>query len=323
MIAMIKVLVTGSEGFVGQTFIKISNDKYFIFGLTLTDKAPQHERLENLRYIEGNILNRALIKNILSDFKPDVILHLAAIALSTKTDIEEVMEINFSGTLNLFVSLLEVQEKIKYNPKVIFVSSAEVYGKSKNPENITEEDPFYPVSVYGSSKAAGDRLSYQLSQSHNLWTLELRPFPHTGPGQRKGFFVSDITSQIAEAENSDKNEITVGNVDVIRDYLDVRDVVEVYKYFVENEYYAGDAFNISSGNGIKLTEILKILKSFSKKDIKLKTDPAKFREGENPIFIGNNSKLKKFTGWEPKIKIEQTLQDTLDYWREVWKDNQR
>jgi GDP-4-dehydro-6-deoxy-D-mannose reductase len=317
---MIKVLVTGSEGFVGQTFIKSSNDKYFIYGLTLGDKSPDTQGFQNLRYIEGNILNRALIKNILSDFKPDVILHLAAIALTTKTSIEEVMEINFNGTLSLFLSILEVQEKIAYNPKIIFISSAEVYGKSKNPENIKEEDPFYPTSVYASSKAAGDRLSYQLSQSNNLWTLELRPFPHTGPGQRIGFFVPDMISQIVEVENGKKSEISVGNVDVTRDYLDVRDVVEVYKYFIENEYYQGDAFNISSGKGIKLTEILKILKSLSKKELNFKTDPSRLRKNDNSIFVGNCEKLKNFTGWEPKIPIEQTLKDTLDYYRQIWKD---
>ncbi len=321
MRAVIKVLITGSEGFVGQTFIKAANDKYFIFGLTLSDKFPPTDNLENLRYIEGNILNRALIKNILSDFKPDVILHLAAIALTTKNDMEEVMEVNFNGTLNLYLSLLEVQQKIKYNPKVIFISSAEVYGKSKNPDNIKEEDPFYPTSVYATSKAAGDRLSYQLSQTNNLWTLELRPFPHTGPGQRTGFFVPDMVSQIVEIENGKKEEISVGNVDVTRDYSDVRDVVEVYKFFVENEYYQGDAFNISSGNPIKLTEILKILKSLSNKELKFKTDPARLRKNDNPIFVGNSDKLKKFAGWEPKIKIKDTLKDTLDYYRKIWKDD--
>src|SRR4051812_20228790 len=111
MRAVIKVLVTGSEGFVGQTFIKSADDKYFIFGLTLNPNPPTNDSLQNLKYIEGNILNQALIKNVLADIKPDVILHLAAIALTTTTNISEIMEVNFGGTQALYQALLEVQEK--------------------------------------------------------------------------------------------------------------------------------------------------------------------------------------------------------------------
>lgn len=315
---MIKVFVTGSEGFVGQTFIKKAKKNFSIFGLTLKEN---HQASENVKYLECNILNRPLLKEFFEQFKPDVILHLAAISTSTADNLADVFDVNVNGTLSLYLAILDVQKKMKFSPRVIFVSSSEVYGKTNNPARVSETDLLNPISIYGSSKVAGDRLTYQLSQTHKFYTAVLRPFYHTGPGQRVGFFIPDVTSQIAEAEAKNLDaDILVGNVDVTRDYLDVSDVVDVYSYFIENNYTPGDAYNICSGKGIKLSEILRILKTKSSIKINYKVDPARFRDSEVPVFVGNNKKLTEFSKWSPKIPIEKTLQDTLDYYRQVWKD---
>jgi GDP-4-dehydro-6-deoxy-D-mannose reductase len=143
-----------------------------------------------------------------------------------------------------------------------------------------------------------------------------RPFPHIGPGQKLGFFVPDMVSQIVELENNPENsELMVGNLDAIRDYLDVRDVVEAYALAIEKDFNPGDAFNICSGKGIKIANILDKLINLSSRDINIKKDPDRLRPSEVPVLVGDNSKLIEKFGWKPRFELNQTLNEILEYWR--------
>jgi GDP-4-dehydro-6-deoxy-D-mannose reductase len=312
-----KVLITGATGFVGHHLISILKDEHQIIGI---DRNPPISDNENVNFQSANILDKDSLFKILEAEKPDGIIHLAAIATTWANKPEDVFKVNLLGTLNLYESIIELKKTSKYDPKIIFVSSAEVYGKVSNPEKISEQELLNPLSFYGVSKVAGDRLSFQVTQSHKLRVVIIRPFSHTGPGQQKGFFVPDMASQIVEIENTDQTELLVGNIESTRDYLDVRDVVRVYKYFLENDFTPGDIFNISSGKGIKIEDILKTLLGFANKDIQIKHDPTRLRPTDAPILIGDNTKLINTTGWSPQIPIEQTLKESLDYWRGLWKD---
>ena len=309
---MQKLLLTGANGFVGQHLISILPD-YQILGVVHNSSLQD---LENVKYESGNILDRGFLEDLIRKFQPDSILHLAAIAPTWTQDPENIFKINLLGTLNLYLAVENQKKESGIDPKIIYVSSAETYGKTINPEKITEENPFFPANYYGSSKVAADRLSYQMSQSSKLKITIIRPFNHTGPGQLKGFFVPDMASQIVEIENDpSKNELMVGNLESIRDISDVRDIVEGYKFILETDVTPGEAFNLCSGKGTRIKDILDKLLSLAKKDIKIVEDPKRMRPSEVPITIGDNSKFKTLTGWEPKIPLDQTLEDTLNYWR--------
>jgi GDP-4-dehydro-6-deoxy-D-mannose reductase len=310
---MKSILITGSGGFVGQHLIRLLKKDYFIIGL---DRQTPKETFENLTHYEVDITKQDQIDQIISKHKPEVIFHLAAIAQSWIKDSNLLYNVNFLGTLNIFQSVLGVAD---YHPKIIYVSSAEVYGKTSNPENITEQELLNPINLYAVTKLASDRLAYQYSQSQKLNTVILRPFNHTGPGQTLGFFVTDMASQIAKLEKEASGELLTGNLDAIRDFTDVRDIVNAYKLIIEKDFAPGEVFNICSGKGYKMADILNMLLSKAKRSINSKTDPDRLRPSDIPVFIGDHSKLTQQTGWQPEIPLEQTFEEVLEYYRNIRK----
>lgn len=310
---MQKLLLTGANGFVGQHLISALQDTYEIIGIVHNSNLQSSE---NIKYENGNIIDRGFLEDLIKKYQPDSIIHLAAIAPTWSQDPENIFKINLIGTLNLYLAVENQKKQSKIDPKIIYVSSAESYGKTTNPEKITEDSPFFPANFYGASKVAADRLSYQMSQSAKLKITIIRPFNHTGPGQLKGFFVPDMASQIVEIENDkSKNELLVGNLESVRDISDVRDIAQGYKEILDTNVKPGEAFNLCSGTGIKMKEVLDKLLSKARKEIKIIEDPKRMRPSEVPITVGDNSKFKALTGWEPKIPLDQTLEDTLNYWR--------
>ncbi len=308
---MQKVLITGVNGFVGQHLLDIL-DEYFVIGLT---HGGELEETENRKFHSGNILDSNFLDEIIAKYQPESIIHLAAIAPTNFKDSEQVFKINLLGTNNLYQAVIN-HKSDSFNPKILYISSAEVYGKADNPENITETSSLNPLNFYGTSKLAADRLTYQLSVSHKLNTVIVRPFNHTGPGQLPGFFVPDMLSQIVEIEKGDKEPvITVGNLDSIRDLSDVRDIVKAYKLILEGDATPGEVFNVCSGKGIVMKDLLDKILSLSSKQIEIKKDPEKVRPSDNPISIGNHDKLTKSFHWQPEYSLDQTLKDTIEFWR--------
>ncbi|MDQ3098822.1 MAG: GDP-mannose 4,6-dehydratase [bacterium] len=311
---MPKVFITGASGFAGQHLINCLGSKYSIIGLTSSSSHLIDQ--DRVRYYSGNINDSNLIYTILNEHKPEYIVHLAAKTTTWFKDVDQVFEINVMGTINLYETISKLKSEIKYNPKILYISSSEVYGNTNTPDFINEDAPFFPVNHYASSKASADRVSYDYTQSKKLNIIILRAFTHTGPGQRIGFFVPDMVSQIVKLEDSpSENELMVGNLDAVRDYLDVRDVVNAYKLILEADIPSGEAFNICSGRGVKVAEILNKLLQFSHKKIVVKNDPDRMRPSDVPSFIGDNSKIRSIIDWKPSIELNATLEETLNYWR--------
>lgn len=311
---MKKVLVTGAGGFVGLHLIDLLKKDYRIIGLTHPDKIPESE---NLKVIEGNILDKNLIEDIINNEKPDSIIHLAAKTSTWQSDPADAFKVNLFGTLHIYQAVSALREKGGYNPKILFISSAEVYGKTDNTDKITEKSPLNPVNFYGVSKLGADRLSFAYATSQKLNVIIIRPFNHTGPGQTKGFFIPDMASQIVEIENDpSKSEISVGNLESVRDLSDVRDIVMAYKLAIEKDLSPGEAYNVCSGNGYKMKDLLEKLLKMAKKQITVVDDPKRIRPTDIQTTVGDNSKFVSETGWNPKYTIDQTLKDTLDYWRQ-------
>jgi len=254
------------------------------------------------------------LKNLINSFKPQIVFHLAAFAEVGRSfqQPKKTMEVNTLGTLNLY----ELLRDKSYLKKVIFVSSADVFGplpQSKMP--IKPDYPLNPVSPYGVSKAAADMLSYQYFMSFKLPVIRIRAFNHTGPRQTEGFVIPDFCSQITAFEKKGrKGTIKVGNLSAKRDLSDVRDIVNGYRLAAENGE-AGEIYLLASGKADKINSYLKLLLRNSKVAIDVKVLKRLIRPVEVPLLVGDIKKAQRKLGYEPKYNIERTLLDTLEYWR--------
>jgi GDP-4-dehydro-6-deoxy-D-mannose reductase len=308
------VLVTGASGFVGSHFINQYGDEYKILATYNTHPIQNAKALT----LQLDLSNKQKIKQLLEKTKPDAILHLAGKAKTWDVTLDELIESNVNLTSTILDIIYELKESENYNPKIIVISSAEVYGKTTTPKSIEENAPFFPCGDYGLSKVIIDRLSYVYTQTKGLDITILRSFNHTGPGQKLGFFIADMASQIVKIENGKQDVLEVGNLESVRDVLDVRDVVAAYKLAIDKDLPTGDAYNICSGKGISMQKLLEKLISLSTVKITIKKDEKRLRKSDNPISVGNNKKFSKATGWKPKISLDQTLKDCLEYWRQEY-----
>lgn len=315
-----KVLITGITGFAGSHLAEyILNDhpEVEVYGIV-----RWRSRLDNIASIQDKIyLLEADLKDItslravLAHVQPDWIFHLAAqsfVPTSWKCP-AETFAINAIGQINLFEATLS----LKQNPKIHIAGSSEEYGQVfENEIPMKETNPFRPLSPYAVSKVAQDLLAYQYFRSYGLRTVRTRGFNHTGPRRGEVFVTSTLAKQIAAIEKGKKEPvIRVGNIEAKRDFTDVRDIVRAYWLALEKGE-EGEVYNIGSGRAYAIKEVLSILLSLSRVQVRVEVDPSRLRPSDVPILLADASKFRKLTGWEPKIPFEQTLRDLLDYWRE-------
>jgi len=314
---MIRVFITGASGFVGRHLIHAlraeGKTKYDIYGTCFPEKPSLNEK--NLFHL--NIKSSKNLSKLISDIKPDWVFHLAA-ASSVRRSWEkrrETLETNIIGTFNILESLRMFSPK----SKMLFVSSSEVYDFNQgDKQKVTEKSPLKISNPYAYSKVAGEKLCEFYAEVEKLDVIIARPFPHTGPGQTEDFVCSDWAKQIAEIESGKKQAIIqVGNLDVISDYCDVRDVVKAYILLLKKGRRE-EIYNICSGKAISLKKILKTLieESAIKNNVKIEIDQTKLRKVNTQIRWGSNNKIKKEIGWRPDIPLDQSLYDLLEYWRQ-------
>jgi len=306
------IFITGATGFVGcylREFLKSPENR--IWG-TAYPEIPE-------AFSEGQIFHLDIrsekdVFKHMRKIRPDWIFHLAAISNVRHSwrKRKETLETNLIGTLNLF----EGVRKFAPQARAVFVSSSDIYGMESLSGNLlTEGGDVLTMNPYAYSKWSGEVLSDFYTRVENLNIVIARPFPHTGPGQSADFVCSDWACQIARIEKGlSAPEIHVGDISVERDFSDVRDVVRAYVGLIEKGR-SGEVYNICSGRSYSLEKILKILLSFTKKKISVQVDSRKFRKVDIPQLAGDNRKIKKEISWEPRIPIEQSLEDLLEFWR--------
>lgn len=312
------VLITGITGFVGSHLAEL----YLKKGDNVFGTKRWRSRLDNILHIkdqieliECDITDAYAIEKAIEQSEPDVIHHLAAQSFvpASWANPKSTLDTNIIGTLNI----LEGARRAKINPLIQVCGSSEEYGMVRSDEiPIKESNALRPLSPYGVSKVTTDLLSVQYHQSYGLKAVVTRAFNHTGARRGEVFVCSNFAKQIALIENGKQEEIHHGNLDVIRDFTDVRDVVEAYYLSVKNPDCIGKQINICSGKGYKISEILDILKNLAKVEIKTSFDKTRSRPSDVAILIGNCDLFKSLTGWQPKIPLEKTLSDLLNYWRE-------
>jgi GDP-4-dehydro-6-deoxy-D-mannose reductase len=313
-----KVLITGVTGFVGSHLAELLLQKQDvdIYGIL-----RWRSRIENIEHIkdklklyECDITDAASVTDVIDAIRPDKIFHLAAQSFvpSSWNAPSTSLNINITGNLNIF----EAVRRIGINPWIQIACSSEEYGMVyENEVPIKESNPLRPLSPYAVSKVGQDLLSYQYFMSYKLNVVRTRGFNHTGPRRGEVFVCSDFAKQVVEIERGLREPVIyVGNLDAIRDFTDVRDMVKGYWVALE-KCQPGEVYNICSGKGYRISEVLDMLIEMSDKKIEIKQDEKRMRPSDVPILLGDNSKFSNATGWNPEIPFEKTLKDILEYWR--------
>jgi len=307
----LKVFISGATGFVGHHLIDfLSSSEHTIYGTSFPHRPPPSEK----KIFFLDIRKEEEVFRVIEKIKPQWIFHFAAIS-NVRHSWEmrkETMETNLMGTFYFFESV----RKFCPESRILFISSSDVYGGMASEEELLkEEDSVHVLSPYGFSKVSGELLSKFYTQIEELDVVIARPFPHTGPGQSPDFVCSDWACQIARIEeNLCQPVIRVGNIEVKRDFSDVRDVVKAY-FLLMKEGKRGEAYNVCSGKTVSLQKILDLLLSYSSLGIEVQADPRKFRKADISMLVGSSKKIRRDTGWKPEVPLEETLLDLLEYWR--------
>ena len=320
------ILITGITGFVGShlaDYILENHPECKIFG-----SVRYRSRLDNIEHIKDKLtlvdvdLKDAYgVETLLLRSNPDRIFHLAAMSYvpSSWSNPAETMDNNLRSQVNI----LEAVKKLGLESRIQIAGSSEEYGLVYPHETpISEENPLRPLSPYGVAKVAQDFLGYQYHKSHGMYIVRTRAFNHTGPRRGEVFICSDFAKQIVEIEiGKRKPYIKVGNLDAIRDFTDVRDMVHAYWLALEKGK-AGEVYNIGSGRVMSMRQMLDLLLLIYQRgagnptsDIKVIIDSNRLRPSDVKVLVCDYSKFEATTDWRPEISFEDTLRDLLDYWR--------
>lgn len=307
---ILKALITGASGFVGSAMTRALQDNR-IEVLGISRSRSTINGLETDQY-HCDIMDKSKLRAILNSYRPDYIIHLAGPAFipNSFNAPEKTYDVIFRGTLNL----LEAVRELNFSTRMLYVSSADVYGAGRG-DALSELSPLEPVNPYATAKACAELLCKQFYYSYGTDVVIARPFNHTGPGQSNDFVCSSFAYQIAQMLECDEKRLVTGNVDVERDFLDVRDVVEAY-YGLLKAGKPGEVYNVCSNNAISIREIVRMLfETAGIKEYQIYVDGNKLRENDVKLRIGDNTKISKAISWSSKYRLEQTLSDLFEYWR--------
>ncbi len=304
-------LVTGVNGFVGGHLVaRLGETEATLWGIV----RPGTPATPGYTPLQADLLDAPAVEGSLAEARPDRIVHLAAqsSAKDSWDDPAGTLRTNLLGLLHL----LEAARRQDQRPRVLVVGSSDEYGTPETTEPVGEDTPLRPISPYAVSKVAQSYLALQYTLSHGLPIVRTRTFNHTGPGRGAGFAESSFARQIAEIEAGQREAvIRVGNLDAVRDFSDVRDVARAYTMLVEGGE-PGEVYNVASGRGLAVGEILDRLLSLSRARVEVRRDPALLRPADVSRIVGDAGKLRLATGFVPEIPLERTLADLLAYWRE-------
>ena len=303
-----RILVTGAAGFVGAYLCEALARRPSPTEIVRLTSTFEHKE----GHLAADLLDRAATDEVVATCKPDVVVHLAAQSSTSRgaLDSGDTWAVNLSGSLNLASAVA------RHCPRsaVLFASSSEVYGASFLRGPASESSVVVPLTAYARSKHAAEGvLDAMLPASCRL--IVARPFNHSGPGQQEAFVLPSFAAQIARMEaGAVPPELRVGNVDVVRDFMDVRDVVGAYVALIERAPALPHRFlcNIASETVRPLRELIEIFKGLSRIAFEVVADPERTRPVDVPIARGDAGLLRATTGWQPKIPIEALLEALLD-----------
>ncbi len=311
-----KALITGISGFVGSHLAEylLAHTNWNVAGTVYGPYRNIQGLCDRLELFPAELSRLPVVEFILDQAHPDVVFHLAAMAVTSKSwrDPAATLQVNMSMQANVLQGIVN----LGLDCRVMVIGSSEEYGAvSPDQLPIDEETPYRPMNPYAVSKVGQDMLGLQYHLSHGLDTVRVRPFNHIGPRQALGFVTSDLASQVARIEAGlQEPVIRVGNLDAERDFTDVRDVVRAH-HLLAVHGQSGEVYNVGSGRAYAVREILDFFLARSRMPIQVEPDPERLRPSDIPRVVCDYGRLQACTGWEPDISFEQSLADVLDYWR--------
>lgn len=311
-----KALITGITGMAGSHLADylIDQEGIEVHGIKRYRSRIDHIRYD-VNYHTGDINDLSALLDIFTKVKPDFIFHLAAQSQVAEsfTDPWSTLQTNIGGTCNI----LEAARRACPQTTIHFAGSSEEYGMV-NPDEcpVSELQPLYPRSPYAVSKIAGEYLCHQYFHSYNLKIITTRAFNHTGPRRNENFVTSKIARQLALIMLGKAEPIlTLGNLNAVRDFTDVRDTVRAY-WLAVNRCQPGIPYNIGTGVGHSITAVLNTLMLISEVLVEIKQDPQFIRPSDVPLLICDSTAFRNATGWKPEIPFEQTMRALFYYWME-------
>jgi GDP-4-dehydro-6-deoxy-D-mannose reductase len=316
---VVRLLITGITGFVGSHFAEFA----LAHGVDVVGSVRWRSRTEHIEHlrpritlVESDLRDLFSVRTLLERARPDYIVHLAAqsfVAASWQTP-SETLYTNTISQVNLF----EGMRQLGLEARFLVIGSSEEYGLV-HPEElpIRETNPLRPLSPYAVSKVAQDLMGWQYFKSYGLEIVRARAFNHTGPRRGESFATSNFAKQVAEIEAGLRPPVIhVGDLKPTRDFSDVRDIVRGYWLLLERGT-AGEVYNLCSGKDWSIERVLQFLVSKSKiTGIDVREDPARLRPSDVPILRGSAEKIEHALGWCPRIPLEDTLTDLMEYWRQ-------
>jgi GDP-4-dehydro-6-deoxy-D-mannose reductase len=311
-----RVLITGIAGFAGRHLARLLLGRGDEVHGTIhrPESAAALGEVGDDRLHRVDVADAKAVSDALRRVAPEAVIHLAGLTFvpDSHADPAAFFRANVLGLIHLLAAVRELGSACR----VVAVGSADAYGALEPGDlPITEDCPMRPLSPYGASKAAADLIAYQWARAYGVDVVRVRPFNHTGPGQRPEFVCPDFARQLAAIARGRKPaRIEVGNLDVVRDFSDVRDVVAAYVAALDRGR-RGEVYNVCSGVGHSIREMLSVLIELSGCDVEVAVAPQRKRAVDVPQVVGSSEKLRRDTGWQPRIEWRRMLADVYDEWR--------
>lgn len=301
---MNKYFITGVAGFVGRYFVDYlqqNEPSAIIMGCDIISDCDL-----SIQYKQLNLNNKSETEEILIDFAPNYIVHLASIS-SVGQSWQDPSGC-FQNNTSIMLNILEVVTKNKLNTKILSIGSSEEYGDGNMP--LQENMNLNPQNPYAVAKASQEMLCKLYATGMGIDVVMTRSFNHIGPKQSERFVIPSFMRQLVNISQGAENKMLVGNIEVARDFLDVRDVVDAY-YKILHHGKSGDVYNVCSGNAYKLKELISQAEEILNIHANIEVDTTRLRPNDIPLIQGDNSKLKQELAWQPQYNIQQTIKDIL------------
>ncbi|MBF0620148.1 MAG: GDP-mannose 4,6-dehydratase [Candidatus Omnitrophica bacterium] len=304
-----KYLVTGVSGFVGAHLRRaLLAEGHAIVGVDAMAPAD----MTGLRFHQLSLMDAAGLKELIADAKPERIIHLASassVGLSWQQPVD-----CFVNNTNIFLNLVEAVRQNNLKCRILSVGSSEEYGPvAPRDVPLREDRPSNPMNPYAVARVAQEHLSKVYSKGYGLDIVCTRSFNHLGPGQTERFVMSSFVRQAVLVSKGELPEIICGELGIVRDFIDVRDVIRAYGVILEKGT-AGDIYNVCSSKGVSLREVLELICRLVKIPSKIRIDPSLIRPIDNPVIIGDGAKLKAM-GFIPAYSLERSIEDMVDFWK--------
>ena len=310
---MKKALIIGGAGFVGG-YLAEHLLREWDMEVHMTKLPAEEVRTKGVSVYDLDILEQESVSSLLFRVRPDYIFHLAAqssVGIAWQNP-GLTVDVNVKGS----ICIMDAVRELYYKPRILLIGSGEEYGHIRPEEvPITEDNNLRPGNIYAATKACQNMIGSIYAKAYDMEVMMVRAFNHIGPEQSPIFVVADFCKQVAEIEKGIREPVMyVGNLSARRDFTDVRDVVEAYARLIQHGK-AGETYNVGSGHAVSIEEVLKLILSMSDTEITMEVDPNKIRPVDVPLIEADISKIRRETGWSPRIALEQTIRETLNDWR--------